>query len=120
LRTLSARCSRVTLEEHEAARGRDASTMKMLRLVLDDLNMKLAYDDFGAGQARLNELVEARPDYVKFDRKMISRIDKCGWQPAAIGRNAGQHVPSTGHRYVGRRSRERAWKPTCAARSALS
>jgi EAL domain-containing protein (putative c-di-GMP-specific phosphodiesterase class I) len=65
----------LTLEVHEAAAA-DISTMKMLRLVLDDLNMKLAYDDFGAGQARLNELVEARPDYVKFDRKMISRLDK--------------------------------------------
>jgi EAL domain-containing protein (putative c-di-GMP-specific phosphodiesterase class I) len=38
--------------------------------------MKLAYDDFGAGQARLNELVEARPDFVKFDRKLISALDK--------------------------------------------
>jgi EAL domain-containing protein (putative c-di-GMP-specific phosphodiesterase class I) len=64
----------LTLEVHEAAVA-DLATMKMLRLVLDDLNMKLAYDDFGAGQARLHELVEARPDYVKFDRKMISRLD---------------------------------------------
>jgi len=65
----------LTLEVHEAAAA-DLSTMKMLRLVLDDLNLKLAYDDFGAGQARLNELVEARPHYVKFDRKMISGLDK--------------------------------------------
>jgi EAL domain-containing protein (putative c-di-GMP-specific phosphodiesterase class I) len=64
----------LTIEVHEAAAA-DASTMKMLRLVLDDLNMKLAFDDFGAGQARLNELVEARPNYVKFDRKMIAKID---------------------------------------------
>jgi len=65
----------LTIEVHEAAAA-DLSTMKMLRLVLDDLNMKLAYDDFGAGQARLHELVEARPDFVKFDRKMISHIDQ--------------------------------------------
>ena len=65
----------LTLEVHEAAAA-DLSTMKMLRLVLDDLNMRLAYDDFGAGQARLNELVEARPHYVKFDRKMICGLDK--------------------------------------------
>lgn len=65
----------LTLEVHEAAAA-DLSTMKMLRLVLDDLNMRLAYDDFGAGQARLNELVEARPHYVKFDRKMISALDR--------------------------------------------
>jgi EAL domain-containing protein (putative c-di-GMP-specific phosphodiesterase class I) len=65
----------LTLEVHEAAVA-DLCTMKMLRLVLDDLNMKLAYDDFGAGQARLNELVEARPDFVKFDRKLIAGLDK--------------------------------------------
>ncbi len=65
----------LTLEVHEAAAA-DLCTMKMLRIALEDLNMKLAYDDFGAGQARLNELVEARPDYVKFDRKMISGLDK--------------------------------------------
>jgi EAL domain-containing protein (putative c-di-GMP-specific phosphodiesterase class I) len=64
----------ITLEVHEAA-AVDISTMKMLRLVLDDLKMKLAYDDFGAGQARLNELVEARPDFLKFDRKLICDID---------------------------------------------
>jgi EAL domain-containing protein (putative c-di-GMP-specific phosphodiesterase class I) len=64
----------LTLEVHEAAAA-DLCTMKMLRLTLDDLEMKLAYDDFGAGQARLNELIEARPDYVKFDRKLITGLD---------------------------------------------
>lgn len=64
----------LTLEVHEAAAA-DLCTMKMLRLALDDLEMKLAYDDFGAGQARLNELVEARPEYVKFDRKLVAGLD---------------------------------------------
>jgi EAL domain-containing protein (putative c-di-GMP-specific phosphodiesterase class I) len=64
----------LTLEVHEAC-AVDAATIRMLRLVLDDLGMRLAYDDFGAGQARLHELVEARPDYLKFDRKLIASID---------------------------------------------
>ena len=67
----------ITLEVHEAAAA-DLNTMKMLRLALDDLKMSLAYDDFGAGQARLAELTEARPEYVKFDRKLISGLDKPG------------------------------------------
>ena len=67
----------LTLEVHEAAAA-DLSTMKMLRLALDDLHMTLAYDDFGAGQARLAELAEARPEYVKFDRQLISGIDQPG------------------------------------------
>ncbi len=70
----------LTIEVHEAAAA-DIGTMKMLRLVLEDLEMKLAYDDFGAGQARLHELVDARPNYVKFDRKMI-----CGLDQADAGR----------------------------------
>ncbi|MBW8883653.1 MAG: EAL domain-containing protein [Planctomycetia bacterium] len=65
----------LTIEVHEAAAA-DIGTMKMLRIVLEDLKMKLAYDDFGAGQARLHELVDARPDYVKFDRKMVTQIDQ--------------------------------------------
>jgi EAL domain-containing protein (putative c-di-GMP-specific phosphodiesterase class I) len=64
----------ITLEVHEAA-AVDVSVMKLLRLVLTDLQMKLAYDDFGAGQARLNELVEAKPDFLKFDRKLICGLD---------------------------------------------
>ncbi len=64
----------LTLEVHEAC-AMDAATIKMLRLVLDDLGMHLAYDDFGAGQARLHELVEARPDFLKFDRKLVAGLD---------------------------------------------
>lgn len=64
----------LTLEIHEAAVV-DQGTMKVLRLALDDLQIHLAFDDFGAGQARLVELAEARPHYVKFDLRMIRGID---------------------------------------------
>src|SRR5262245_33998722 len=49
--------------------------MTRLCSLLRDLNIGLAYDDFGAGQARLIELAEARPDYLKFDLKLIHGID---------------------------------------------
>ena len=68
---------KMTLEVHEAA-AVDIGTMKMLRLVLNDLGMGLAYDDFGAGQARLHELVEAKPNVLKFDRQLITGIDRAG------------------------------------------
>ena len=35
------------------------------------LNIDLAYDDFGAGQARLLELIEVPVKYVKFDIALI-------------------------------------------------
>jgi EAL domain-containing protein (putative c-di-GMP-specific phosphodiesterase class I) len=65
----------LTLEVHESSVV-DISTMKILRRELKNLDMKLAFDDFGAGQTRLNELIEAEPSYVKFDRKLISGLDK--------------------------------------------
>ena len=37
--------------------------------------MGLAYDDFGAGQARLFELAEVPPHYLKFDRRFVNGID---------------------------------------------
>jgi EAL domain-containing protein (putative c-di-GMP-specific phosphodiesterase class I) len=64
----------LTLEIHESA-VTDAGQMSELRAELTKLNIGLAYDDFGAGQSRLNELVEARPDYIKFDMSLIRGID---------------------------------------------
>jgi EAL domain-containing protein (putative c-di-GMP-specific phosphodiesterase class I) len=39
-----------------------------------DLGFKVAYDDFGAGQSRLLELVKSPPDYLKFDSCLIRDI----------------------------------------------
>ncbi|MBI3838388.1 MAG: EAL domain-containing protein [Planctomycetia bacterium] len=69
----------ITVEIHEAA-VTDVSTMKELRSGLDDLNMCLAFDDFGAGQARLFELAEVRPHYLKFDRQMVQDIHRASSQ----------------------------------------
>lgn len=63
----------ITLEIHEAA-VTDATSMRELQQVLEDMNIELAYDDFGAGQARLVELAEVRPNYLKFDKQLIQGI----------------------------------------------
>ncbi len=47
-----------------------------LRQILSESNIGLAYDDFGAGQARLLELGEAPPHFLKFDRRFVESIDK--------------------------------------------
>ena len=49
--------------------------MQTLQESLQELDIRFAYDDFGAGQARLAELVVARPDYLKFDISLIRDID---------------------------------------------
>lgn len=67
----------ITLEIHEAAVTSPAG-MRELRAKLTALDVKLAYDDFGAGQARLAELVEVRPDYLKFDIHLIKDVHLAG------------------------------------------
>ncbi len=41
---------------------------------MNDLSIGLAYDDFGAGQARLTELIEVPPDVLKFDVKLVQGL----------------------------------------------
>lgn len=64
----------LVLEIHEEA-VTDLATMRRLREKLNSLQIKLAYDDFGAGQARLLELVDSPPDFIKFDIAFIRDID---------------------------------------------
>ncbi|HEX3724753.1 MAG TPA: EAL domain-containing protein [Pirellulales bacterium] len=63
----------LTLEIHEAAIT-DPVAMRELRRSLVDLEIELAYDDFGAGQARLTDLVEVPPEYLKFDAQLVREI----------------------------------------------
>ena len=63
----------LVLEIHEATATRTGQ-MQELRAALDDLQIGLAYDDFGAGQARLVDLAEAPPDYLKFDMQLVQGI----------------------------------------------
>jgi len=69
----------VVLEIHEAAIT-DPASMQRLRASLCELDIDLAYDDFGAGQGRLAEIMEARPHYLKFDIGLIRGIDNADEQ----------------------------------------
>lgn len=60
----------IVLEIHESAVP-SIAFLRDLRGVLDSLSMELAYDDFGAGQARLKELFDVPPDVLKFDVQLI-------------------------------------------------
>ena len=64
----------ITLEIHERA-ATDSSIMGKLSAILKDLDIKLAFDDFGVGEARLVELGEYRPDFLKFDMELTRAID---------------------------------------------
>ena len=63
------------LEIHEAA-VTDLPAMAVLQARLKDLQIALAYDDFGAGQAQILDLIEVPPDILKFDLSLVRDIDQ--------------------------------------------
>ena len=65
----------ITLEIHESAIT-SAKEMFDIKSRLRELNIQIAYDDFGSGQNRLAELCNAAPDVIKFDMGLIRDIDK--------------------------------------------
>jgi len=65
----------ITIEIHETAVVK-ASGIVELRAGLRDRGIGLAYDDFGAGQARLLELGEMPPDLLKFDMRFVRDLDR--------------------------------------------
>lgn len=74
LRTLAPTLPLV-VEVHETAIT-SLTVMRELQTLLSDLDMDLAYDDFGTGQARLLELMSVPPAYLKFDMSLIRNIHK--------------------------------------------
>ncbi len=66
---------KLVAEIHEAAIV-DHATMRTLRDALSARGIELAYDDFGAGRARLMELAEVPPDFLKLDMALVRGIDE--------------------------------------------
>jgi EAL domain-containing protein (putative c-di-GMP-specific phosphodiesterase class I) len=66
---------RLAIEIHEGA-VTDPESIKKLQLGLQELDMLLVYDDFGSGQARLLELADVPPAFLKFDQSLIRKIDQ--------------------------------------------
>jgi EAL domain-containing protein (putative c-di-GMP-specific phosphodiesterase class I) len=65
---------RLTLEVHERALA-DRDGVDRLHTQLSRSGVGIAYDGFGAGQARLLELAEVPPHYLKFDMSFVRGID---------------------------------------------
>lgn len=63
----------LAMEVHENAIT-DIGFIRKLTEVLKGLDIKLVYDDFGAGQSRLLELMDAPPDILKFDISLVRNI----------------------------------------------
>lgn len=65
----------IVIEIHEAAVP-DLARLREVAEGLGTLGCALAYDDFGAGEARLLELAEIPSQYVKFDLRLVRDLDK--------------------------------------------
>jgi EAL domain-containing protein (putative c-di-GMP-specific phosphodiesterase class I) len=64
---------RPVVEIHEEALA-DPPRLSALRRRLREIGVRIAYDDFGAGQSRLSELFDSPPDFLKFDRSLVAGI----------------------------------------------
>lgn len=63
----------LVVEVHESAVV-EVERMRELAARLGEIGVKFAYDDFGAGQARLNELAEVPAHVVKFDMGIVRNL----------------------------------------------
>lgn len=64
---------KIMLEVHESG-VTSVDFLRELRSLLTELDIGLAYDDFGSGQARLTELIEVPPDVLKFDVQLVQGL----------------------------------------------
>ncbi len=63
------------LEIHESAVA-NIPGLQGLSADLEKLDIGIAFDDFGTGQARLLELTDVSPQYVKFDRVWVKNLHR--------------------------------------------
>lgn len=84
LASLASSDHQVVLEIAEAS-VTDVSAMGRNKEVFESLGLQFAYDDFGAGQARLIELTDIPPDYLKFDKMMIEGIETAQPRQEMVG-----------------------------------
>jgi EAL domain-containing protein (putative c-di-GMP-specific phosphodiesterase class I) len=86
---------RLVVEVHESA----VTNVKQLRRFasrLASLDIRFAYDDFGAGQARLLELADVPADFVKFDIALVRGLHLAGPRKRQVVKDLVQLVLSSG------------------------
>ena len=76
----------LVVEVHESAVV-DIGQMRELAARLTEIGVPFAYDDFGAGQARINELGEVTPDFVKFDMGLVHGLHDAGERKQRVVRD---------------------------------
>ena len=76
----------LVLEIHEKS-VTEPRFVRQLRDALHEFDVRLAFDDFGAGQARIRELICAPLDYIKFDAALIHDLQDVSREQIALFRS---------------------------------
>ena len=85
----------IVVEIHESA-VTDITQLHQFANRLAQLDIRFAYDDFGAGQARLLELADVPAHFVKFDMTLIRGLHKASERKRQVVRDLVQMVLATG------------------------
>lgn len=85
----------IVVEIHESA-VTDLMMLREFASRLAQLDIRFAYDDFGAGQARLLELADVPAHFVKFDMALIRDLHKASPRKRQLVRDLVQMVLATG------------------------
>ena len=85
----------IVVEIHESA-VTQIEKLRELANRLEELGIRFAYDDFGAGQARLLELADVPAHFVKFDMTLIRGLHNASERKRKIVRDLVQMVLATG------------------------
>ena len=87
--------SNIVVEIHESA-VTDTTQLRQFATRLAKLGIRFAYDDFGAGQARLLELADVPPHFVKFDMSLIRGLHKASERKRQLVRDLVKMVLAAG------------------------
>ena len=85
----------LVLEIHEGAIT-EPGLVRNVRAALHEIDVQLAFDDFGAGQARIRELICAPSDYIKFDAALIHDLQDVSKEQFRLFRSIIQGVREEG------------------------
>jgi EAL domain-containing protein (putative c-di-GMP-specific phosphodiesterase class I) len=75
---------KMVVEVHEDS-VTDMTTLLSVRDRLKSMGVLLAYDDFGSGQARITELTDCPPDFIKLDFKLVRGIHEAKPRQEIVG-----------------------------------
>jgi EAL domain-containing protein (putative c-di-GMP-specific phosphodiesterase class I) len=103
----------LAVEVHESAIV-GSESIRQFRARLREINVELAYDDFGAGQARLLELAEVPPEYLKFDLRFVQGISEAPESKQRFVRSLVSVARDLGARSIAEGVETAAEAQTCA------